>query len=290
MRKESELCRKPFEKELRELDLLLENSVLSRRDSLAGSVGDDASDDERAAPQALTNGHDDVMDIEERDMIGNGELSGAGERAVSEQVGMMNHVKADVSLDKRRESVEAIKGVARRFNGERTGSKIDVATEPPDHQDNNPSLKAAAVSHPQVNGVDDTAAIGNPPEGIVNHGRVSSKLSHGTHAVPPTPPLSSEGDPSAPLSHGGIPWYMDPFDPTGTTIHEERWTGRDVVRGMSEELSDMDEEELQGLVDEEMAEAAPGENRGDEHVGYTNGVLPVRRKNGGKRRRWRGFR
>lgn len=66
-------------------------------------------------------------------------------------------------------------------------------------------------------------------------------------AEPPMPPMSSEGD-HQPLLYGGIPWYMDPFDPVGTTIQEERWTGRELVRGMSEDLSDMDEEELLGLV------------------------------------------
>ena len=42
---------------------------------------------------------------------------------------------------------------------------------------------------------------------------------------------------------------MECFDPVGTTIEEERWKGRELVRGMSEALSDMDEEELSGLVE-----------------------------------------
>lgn len=56
-----------------------------------------------------------------------------------------------------------------------------------------------------------------------------------------------------PLSQGGIRWYMQPFDPVGTTIHEERWTGRDVVRGMSEELSELDEENLREFVEDELS-------------------------------------
>lgn len=46
---------------------------------------------------------------------------------------------------------------------------------------------------------------------------------------------------------GGVAWYLKPFDPIGTTIHEERYTGREVMRDMSEELSDMDEDTLMGL-------------------------------------------
>ena len=49
------------------------------------------------------------------------------------------------------------------------------------------------------------------------------------------------------LYHGGTPWYVEQFDPRGTTVQEERWTGPEILRGMSEELSEMDDEELQGL-------------------------------------------
>ena len=37
------------------------------------------------------------------------------------------------------------------------------------------------------------------------------------------------------------------FDPVGTTIHDERWMGQEVLRAMSEELSEMDDDELTGL-------------------------------------------
>ncbi|KAK3687017.1 hypothetical protein LTR37_019226 [Vermiconidia calcicola] len=49
------------------------------------------------------------------------------------------------------------------------------------------------------------------------------------------------------FASGGIPWYLEPFDPLGTTVHEERYTGRAVLRDMSEELSDMDEDTLTEL-------------------------------------------
>lgn len=97
-------------------------------------------------------------------------------------------------------------------------------------------------SMPSTNGV-------NGISSKVNGFRSASDLASGAISTrePPTPPMSFEGD-QQPLACGGIPWYMDPFDPVGTTIHEERWTGRELVRGMSEDLSDMDEEELSSLV------------------------------------------
>lgn len=64
---------------------------------------------------------------------------------------------------------------------------------------------------------------------------------------PPTPPMSLQGHPQLPTSQAGIPWYAAPFDPEGTTIFEERWTGPEVLREMSEELSEMDEDELMCL-------------------------------------------
>ena len=64
---------------------------------------------------------------------------------------------------------------------------------------------------------------------------------------PPTPPMSLEEQQQTALTHGGIPWYVEQFDPVGTTVYDERWTGREVLRSMSEDLSEMDEEELRGL-------------------------------------------
>jgi len=66
-------------------------------------------------------------------------------------------------------------------------------------------------------------------------------------AAPMTPPRSEKSLAVSEHLQGGIPWYFDPFDIDGTDIHEERWTGREVLREMSEELSEIDEEELRGM-------------------------------------------
>ncbi|KAJ4358490.1 uncharacterized protein N0V89_003074 [Didymosphaeria variabile] len=71
-----------------------------------------------------------------------------------------------------------------------------------------------------------------------------------TTAAPPTPP-GSDQDLLGPIHHGGVPWYMKEFDPEGTTVYEERWPGRDVLRDMSEELSELDDDELNGLAGSE---------------------------------------
>jgi NuA3 HAT complex component NTO1 len=65
-------------------------------------------------------------------------------------------------------------------------------------------------------------------------------------AEPLTPPRS-EKNLLNPLVNGGIPWYLETFDIHGTTVHDERYTGREVLRAMSEELSELDDDELNGL-------------------------------------------
>lgn len=73
---------------------------------------------------------------------------------------------------------------------------------------------------------------------------------HSQQPTPLTPPQSNgslgRGADNS-LTEGGVPWYLKNFEPDGTTAIEEQWAGRDAVRSLSEELTDMDEEELNDL-------------------------------------------
>ncbi|KAK7417486.1 hypothetical protein QQZ08_011603 [Neonectria magnoliae] len=67
---------------------------------------------------------------------------------------------------------------------------------------------------------------------------------------PPTPPQSNGSlglEPIDPLTDGGVIWYLKGYEPRGTSVLAEHWAGRDAVRMLSEDLTDMDEEELKGL-------------------------------------------
>ncbi|KAB8349824.1 hypothetical protein FH972_023837 [Carpinus fangiana] len=64
------------------------------------------------------------------------------------------------------------------------------------------------------------------------------------HSTAPLTPPRSEKNLLATNSVGGVPWYLELFDIAGTTVHDERWTGREVMRDMSEELSEIGEDEL----------------------------------------------
>lgn len=67
---------------------------------------------------------------------------------------------------------------------------------------------------------------------------------------PPTPPQSNGSlgkEPLDPLAEGGVLWYLKAYQPRGTSILGEHWAGRDAVRMLSEDLTDLDDEELKGL-------------------------------------------
>lgn len=288
-RKEGELCRKPFEKELKELDLLLENSILSRRDSLGGSLAENLSDDEPGETKLRENGHEVVMAIANGERIKDRNFVEVMEEDTRDPQDKGELTVADVISKSLQEHANGSDAEVATL-GEKKVSTSDLDVKWPAHQV--VSRQGSDVIEdpvPLVNGVGDTVSNRKGSAVTVDVNEPSHQSS-AMSPVPSTPPLSSDGDPWALLSYGGIPWYMDPFDPVGTTIHEERWTGRDVVRGMSEELSDMDEEELQGLVGEGMTDAAQEGADGSSIADSSSAALPARRKSGAKRRRWRGFR
>ncbi|KAF4988937.1 hypothetical protein FDECE_14867 [Fusarium decemcellulare] len=67
---------------------------------------------------------------------------------------------------------------------------------------------------------------------------------------PPTPPQSNGSlglEPADPLTDGGVLWYLKGYEPRGTSVLGEHWAGRDAVRMLSEDLTDLDDEELKGL-------------------------------------------
>ena len=207
MRKESELLGRPHEKELRDLEKILEASVRSRRDSRNGSQLSDRGADL----------------IQQRQLVSGG--------------------NCEINSDSLDQNASTLVGV-----------EVDPAiTHAPYREHATVSKSAKHKTHrqqptpesmPPTNGTagDDYTSNGNLDESV------SHNLGKDTPPAPVTPPLSSGGL-SQPLSQGGIAWYMECFDPSGTTIYEERWKGRELVRGMSEDLSDMDEEELSGLVE-----------------------------------------
>ncbi|PWY90730.1 hypothetical protein BO70DRAFT_328624 [Aspergillus heteromorphus CBS 117.55] len=265
IRKESELNRKPFEQELKDLDLMLENSVLSRRGSEVGSA--EQGGDEKVDPSELPNGT--AQKVEEAD------VAAKSEPEDSASIGNLPN-KMDTSEDVTAETDHAEKSTEPRVQAS------DAEAAPAAAQETEP--QGAEVASTAIQPI-----VEHEPAADGENGRVEDNAQPGdAQKGPLTPPPSFKGDQQYPLAQGGIQWYMQPFDPIGTTVHEERWTGRDVMRGMSEELSELDEEELKDLVEEDELEgqtanaSSDAANGGD---GPSQPSVKVHRT----RRRWRGF-
>lgn len=237
IKKESELNRKPFEKELKELDQILENSVRSRENSVAGSA-EPVGAEGTIKPEG-SNG------VETR-------TEGGDETNAKPEPQEEPHATALPEKDEDHDmpDADATQPPAKE-------APPEAATHGPEKQTadvSSTTAESTAEAQPMVNGDGKMHPITSPQ--APKEAPVSQK-------GPPTPPLSSQGDQQLPLAQGGIQWYMQPFDPVGTSIHEERWTGRDVMRGMSEELSELDEDELLNLELEGKAPAgAPQGNSG----------------------------
>ncbi|KAH0565815.1 hypothetical protein GP486_000784 [Trichoglossum hirsutum] len=290
-RKELELGGQPYEKELEELDSKLNNSLLMRRNSTAVSLGEDASDDGLAMRDISANsvvgleekGVGDSKDIEMKDIVTETKIDVHDEDAPGEDVDDDTYfltLPANDPMD------------AESANGKPTAEEIQLLelgnqfsrALPEDELENS------------ANGLGNTACNSEPERevkrDIVPTTELAGYREHDPsypQPIPPTPPSSSEDEESAPLSHGGIPWYMKPFDPIGTIIHEERWTGREVLRGMSEELSEIDDDELRGLVDND-PDGSGQDMDGNLQVGVIDAAAPPRKKvskraKGGRRSR-----
>jgi NuA3 HAT complex component NTO1 len=271
LRKESELNGKPFEKELRDLDLILENSVLSRRTSLITASGDIPNQHD-AAQRSLPNDVGPSPELELTDIVRTTPLVNG--RPESPDV---NEVDTLRPLDKDQEAA--------------IGGDSGATSSPRSHAEH----AACSASTPRVT-VSEMPSVF--PNGVKRDEEGQPHLRDEPtvpHAEPPTPPMSLTGDRyEPPLAQGGIQWYMQPFDPIGTTIHEERWTGREVLRGMSEELSEIDEDQLRDLVGDEAVECVPEQVNGASQPVRTDTpvnspMASARTKVPKTRKRWKGF-
>lgn len=128
---------------------------------------------------------------------------------------------------------------------------------------------------PLLNGV---TSAPTPPN---TNGYVPVVAQNTTQLTPLTPPQSNgslgQGTTTtdSTLTEGGILWYLRPFEPVGTTAIEEQWAGRDAVRSLSEELTDMDEEELNDLefnVEDSTITASPADV--DQHQHQHHPAVP----------------
>lgn len=250
LRTETEISSKPLDPLLKELEGMLEASLEFRQPS---TITVEVSEDSGEA----------CGDIVMADAPAGGEITVASgqaepaEKAPAEDADAME-VDADGEVDQ---------------------DNIEVATSNPDkpaeqQQTHEAQSSGSSVAELEGNGKAAAAAAEKAdPESLPNGAPALSDTppaTNGYQAVPPpaqptppTPPQSVGGlsnRPADPLSEGGIPWHLKDFKLRGTTILADQWPGREAIRSLSEELSDMDDRELEGLgfdVDDSTITASP---------------------------------
>ena len=257
IKKESELHRRPFEQELKDLDVMFENSVLSRRGS---EVGEPMEEDELPKPE--TSEHTDNGMEDRVEEVENNTDQAAKEPSDTAHVPEPSEQEPQETPMVDAEETQNTEPLVKTQKQPPADLGTDMPSITQETQELAPEVVSTAVqpspAEPATNG---------EPEKYTDPSLPASN-NHPIDAPngPLTPPPSFKGDQQHPLAQGGIQWYMQPFDPIGTTIHEERWTGRDVMRGMSEELSELDEDELKDLVDDEL------DGQGDPREGAAGGM------------------
>ncbi|OJD25843.1 hypothetical protein ACJ73_02779 [Blastomyces percursus] len=268
LRKESELNGKPFEKELRDLDVLLEDSVLSQRGSLVDTPREMTNDIETSERDPLVNGIKTDAEVDQVDVP-----------ETTTEPTEPPHVEPEEQAANRDKDVTMFDVVG----ATRSGLDKEVS----DSKTNGVVATPTELSH-----------VRQPTDGMTKNeaGTSSRDMQMSSPTSPASPVDSLAGKEPPPLSQGGIQWYMQPFDPIGTTVHEERWTGREVLRGMSEELSEIGEDELRNLVGDEPPEyvsdlpiAGPKVGPSGDAPEDTAVASAVKPKTHKTRRRWKGF-
>jgi NuA3 HAT complex component NTO1 len=233
-RKEADLLRKPFEQELKNLDAIFEDSI--RFDPV---------------PEAMSN---ELKTSVESDGAGK-ELNGSTTPKPPNSSPLNESSVKELSIHEDQSAlVAAASSPQKEVSSAGPQSDYPEATVAEFHtkmdiDNENTSIsihdhhKVANYTHP----VDpsDTKTTTSSVPALSYSGSTLPSISHNE---PLTPPSSDKTAPKT-LADGGIPWYFEPFDPVGTTIHDERWTGREVLRSMSEELSELGDDEINDLVD-----------------------------------------
>ncbi|KAH6694073.1 peregrin [Plectosphaerella plurivora] len=265
LKTEAEVAHKPFDTLTKEFEGMLEASLEFRQLSASINV---------SGTEAVVEVEAD-LDVQMTD-VADGEITVAAEvddkAAVAEEADEME-VDAEGEMDE-----DNIEVATSDIKADPESSSSSVAG----HEGNGkaaekPEAPASSDTPPATNGYQ---AAPPPPQ-----------------PAPPTPPqsigsLAHQQSAADPLSEGGVAWHLKDFKLRGTTILADQWPGRDAIRSLSEELSDMDDRELEGLgfdVDDSTITASPNgaaaEPIADTIVSKARATSKVRKKTRSSARR-----
>jgi len=229
LKAESEICSKPFGSLLKELSGMLDSSLEIRQPIIQPSGNGASTAQEQGQDVEMVDAPEEgqiiVADQSDGDAGGDTDAEAEPDDAMETDVAPQTQGNIDVSMSEHEDS---------------TISKTNGVVSPAEDQQ---QVNGASG---QVNGF--KKGDSGSPHLLSALG--SAGLQPPAHSDPLTPPQSNGSfgrDPADVLSEGGIPWYLHRFDPQGTSAVEEKWTGRDAVRSLSEDLTDMDDDALKNL-------------------------------------------
>ncbi|TLS29681.1 hypothetical protein PpBr36_00479 [Pyricularia pennisetigena] len=234
---EADIANKPFEKLVKELEGMLEASLELRQASIT------VLQDENVAPEH--SGEVAMVDAPDVD---------AGQIIVADhETRTAHHGEAQADVDRMQIDVAVDDAGNIEVDTSGVGNAVEVngcasSTSSVAGQENQPT----DLTKPEVHLTNGTPKQSGTPPADSNY--MHAPLPSGPQPGPLTPPQSNGGlgaggasGPADVLTDGGLPWYLKSFHVDGTSAAEDKWAGRDAVRSLSEDLTDMDEEELNGL-------------------------------------------
>lgn len=143
-------------------------------------------------------------------------------------------------------SVSVIAGASPNHANNSPDEDVEMLDGDDDDAEGEPDLEVNGTAHTSIEArvVPTKGAMFKPSQPLsppnstssIANNNIDGVVEHRNQEVAPSAVVSDD-----PWTRGGVPWYLDLFDIDGTTVHEERWSGRDAV---SEELTDLDEEEV----------------------------------------------
>lgn len=213
VRAEAEVSSKPVNKELKQFEQLIDAALEAGKvgnDTISVSLGDGSVGEREAEP-----------DVEMTEANSNGMIE-------------VNRDSNETNGDQETTRDVEMQDVDASGEGENT---IVAATLGDDMIDTGPVTRANKSSPLKANG---TKNANTPPD---TNGHVQAPDI--APPAPPTPPVSN-GDTNTDadiLANGGIPWYVKDFQPEGTSLVP----GKDAMSSFSEDLSEMDDDDLKGL-------------------------------------------
>lgn len=268
---ECDITHKPFDNLVKELEGMIDASLELRQPSITVSQADAA---ERSGDVIMVGAGDVAGQIVVRDP---GDVDAESEEDGDEEV-----AGDEMDVDDDRHGHVKSGGVKVKTSPLKMAVKVNGVVSSSTSVAGDGDLEPQSERH-MANGI---KASGSPPS---TNGFMPPANVNPAQGGPLTPPQSNGSlgrGPTDILNEGGLPWYLNGFGLEGTTAVDEPWSGRDAVRCLSEELTDMDDEELKGLafeVDGDNVATPSADIVGTGDVAAASLSSPARKRNALKR-------